>query len=92
VKTALEQLLFRWSIGRSTDVPVWDAAVFTKNREPLLAGDVTASFLPAVTADPAVNAHGTVLGSQPPRCRKRLNEDQPPLSDGGKRDMLPWQH
>ena len=33
-------LLFRWFVGLSMDDPVWDATVFTKNRERLLQGDV----------------------------------------------------
>ena len=31
-------LLFRWFVGLNMDDPVWDATVFTKNRERLLAG------------------------------------------------------
>jgi hypothetical protein len=31
-------MLFRWFIGLSMDVPVWDVTVFTKNRERLLEG------------------------------------------------------
>ena len=31
-------LLFRWFVGLSMDDPVWDATVFTKNRERLLEG------------------------------------------------------
>jgi hypothetical protein len=31
-------LLFRWFVGLSMDVPVWDPTVFTKNRERLLRG------------------------------------------------------
>ena len=30
-------LLFRWFVGLNMDDPVWDATVFTKNRERLLA-------------------------------------------------------
>lgn len=43
-------LLFRWFVGLSMDAPVWDATVFTKNRERLLAGEVAAKFLGAVVA------------------------------------------
>jgi len=43
-------LLFRWFVGLSMDAPIWDATVFTKNRERLLAHDVAAKFLAAVVA------------------------------------------
>jgi transposase len=33
-------LLFRWFVGLGIDDPAWDATVFTKNRERLLAGEV----------------------------------------------------
>jgi Transposase domain (DUF772) len=48
----MEQLdynfLFRWFVGLSIDEPVWDATVFSKNRERLLAGVVAESFFEAV--------------------------------------------
>jgi transposase len=48
----MEQLdynfLFRWFVGLSIDDPVWDATVFTKNRERLLEGEVAESFFSAV--------------------------------------------
>ncbi|HEX9478946.1 MAG TPA: IS5 family transposase [Methylomirabilota bacterium] len=37
-------LLFRWFVGLNMDDPVWDATVFTKNRERLLAGDIAQAF------------------------------------------------
>ncbi len=36
------------------DAPVWDATVFTKSRQRLLAGDVAVSFLLTIIGDPAV--------------------------------------
>jgi transposase len=44
-------LLFRWFVGLEIDDPVWDATVFTKNRDRLLAGDVAATFFQAVRAE-----------------------------------------
>src|SRR5438876_84262 len=38
-------LLFRWFVGLSMDAAVWDATVFTKNRDRLLEGDVATKFL-----------------------------------------------
>src|SRR5207245_886009 len=43
-------LLFRWFVGLEMDDPVWDATVFTKNRERLLAGDVARVFFDRVLA------------------------------------------
>ena len=37
-------LLFRWFVGLNTDDPVWDATVFSKNRERLLKGAVAQAF------------------------------------------------
>lgn len=37
-------LLFRWFVGLNMDDTVWDATVFTKNRERLLAGDIAQKF------------------------------------------------
>jgi transposase len=47
-------LLFRWFVGLDIDVPVWDATVFSKNRDRLLDGAIAAKFLAAVLAQPRV--------------------------------------
>ena len=48
----MEQLdynfLFRWFVGLSIDERVWDATVFSKNRDRLLAGAVADGFFAAV--------------------------------------------
>jgi transposase len=41
-------LLFRWFVGLNMDDPIWDVAVFTKNRQRLLAGDSADAFCAAV--------------------------------------------
>ena len=41
-------LLFRWFVGLNMDDPIWDATVFTKNRERLLAGDIAQAFFARV--------------------------------------------
>lgn len=41
-------LLFRWFVGLEMDDPVWDVTVFTKNRERLIAGEVSQQLLLAV--------------------------------------------
>ena len=43
-----DPLLFRWFVGLSMDAPVWDATVYSKNRDRLVVGEVAARFLQAV--------------------------------------------
>jgi len=43
-------LLFRWFVGLSMDDAVWDATVFSKNRDRLLGGDIARRFLEQVVA------------------------------------------
>ena len=38
-------ILFRWFVGLSLDDRVWDASVFSKNRERLMQADVARSFM-----------------------------------------------
>ena len=47
-------LLFRWFVGLAIDDPVWDATMFSKNRDRLLEGAIAAKFLAAVLAQPRV--------------------------------------
>jgi transposase len=41
-------LLFRWFVGLSMDAEVWDATVYSKNRERLLAADIAEAFFQQV--------------------------------------------
>src|SRR6476620_8709027 len=41
-------LLFRWFVGLSMDDPVWDATVYSKNRERLLEADIAQAFFEQV--------------------------------------------
>src|SRR6202171_449826 len=43
-------LLFRWFVGMEMDEPVWNHAVFSKNRERLLNQDVARAFFARVLA------------------------------------------
>ena len=43
-------LLFRWFVGLEMDEPVWNHAVFSKNREPLLNQEVAQEFFRRVLA------------------------------------------
>jgi transposase len=63
-------VLFRWFVGMNLDEPVWDATVFTKNRDRLLDGDVAREFLREVvsqardknlTSDEHFTVDGTLL-------------------------------
>lgn len=49
-------LLFRWFVGLPMDAPVWDATVFTKNRERLLAVELAQEFLRAVLSQERVKS------------------------------------
>lgn len=51
-------ILFRWFVGLSIDDPVWDATVFSKNRERLLEGEVARAFLGEVVRQ--AQAHGLI--------------------------------
>src|SRR5438034_8351473 len=63
-------LLFRWFVGLNADDDVWDATVFTKNRDRLLEADVAKEFLVRVveqartkglTSDEHFTVDGTLL-------------------------------
>src|SRR6266481_2421516 len=61
-------LLYRWFVGLNADDPVWDVTVFTKNRERLMAGDVSQKFFDRVLEQAAEagllhDEHFTVDGS-----------------------------
>jgi transposase len=44
-------LLYRWFVGLEMDDPVWDVTVFTKNRERLIAGQVSQQLLGSVLVE-----------------------------------------
>jgi transposase len=63
-------LLFRWFVGLNSDDDVWNATVFTKNRDRLLEADVAQEFLMRVveqarakglTSDEHFTVDGTLL-------------------------------
>src|ERR1700749_2341 len=47
-------LLFRWFVGLGMDAPIWDATVFTKNRERLVEGEIAKKFMAGVPGQPRV--------------------------------------
>src|SRR6202171_4790618 len=63
-------ILFRWFVGLNLDDPVWDATVFSKNRDRLLEAEVAKEFLARVvgqarekgwTSDEHFTVDGTLL-------------------------------
>jgi hypothetical protein len=48
-------LLFRWFVGLSVDDAVWDATVFSKNRDRLLTGDIACKFMTGALNLPEVH-------------------------------------
>ena len=61
-------ILFRWFVGLNLDDEVWDATVFTKNRDRLLEAEVAKEFLAQVVEQArgqgwASDEHFTVDGS-----------------------------
>lgn len=47
-------LSFRWFVGLGIDDRIWDASIFSKNRDRLLDGDVAMRFLTAILDRPKV--------------------------------------
>lgn len=52
--TGAPDLLFRWFVGIGIDDAAWDHSVFSKNRDRLLEGDISAKFLSAILSQPKV--------------------------------------
>src|SRR5881628_539016 len=88
-------LLFRWFVGLNMDDPIWDATVFTKNRERLLKGDVAKAFFDEVLriarehdllSDEHFTVDGTLIeawASQKSFKKKSETEGAPPPDDPG---------
>ena len=86
-------LLFRWFVGLAMDERVWDATVFTKNRERLVGGEIADAFFGAVLEEARGGGllseeHFTVDGTlveawasqksfQPKGKRERRDDDDP---------------
>jgi len=84
-------LLFRWFVGLGMDSPVWEASVFSKNRDRLLSGEVAQRFLAAVLSQPKVTTllsgeHFSVDGTLIEAWAGHKSfkpKDEPPGSGGG---------
>ena len=88
-------LLFRWFVGLELDEPVWNHAVFSKNRERLLNQEVAREFLGRVLAqakphlsDEHFTVDGTLIeawASQKSFQKKHDGEDEPGQFRGERR-------
>jgi len=84
-------LLFRWFVGLEMDESVWDVTVFTKNRERLIAGEISHKFLQAVLqqakellSDEHFTVDGTLIEAWASR-RSFQNKPDPPARGTGAR-------
>lgn len=86
-------LLYRWFVGLNMDDEVWDATVFTKNRDRLLEGDIADLFFNkvmdlarerALLSDEHFTVDGTLIEAWAGQksFQKKEGSSQPP-SDGG---------
>jgi len=84
-------LLFRWFVGLEMDDRVWDVTVFTKNRERLMAGEISQQFLQAVLkqagellSDEHFTVDGTLIEAWASR-RSFAKKPDPPQRGTGAR-------
>jgi len=87
-------LLFRWFVGLRLDDPVWDATVYSKNRERLLAADIAQAFFEQVVelarqhhllSDEHFTVDGTLLEAWagPKSFKPQARVERPPDGDRG---------
>jgi transposase len=86
-------LLFRWFVGLNMDEAVWDATVFTKNRQRLLEGDIAGAFFQrvlsqarqrGVLSDEHFTVDGTLIEAWASlKSFKRKGAPLPPPDDPG---------
>ena len=85
-------LLFRWFVGLNMDDAIWDATVFTKNRQRLLDGDIADAFFEAVLqqarqrdllSDEHFTVDGTLLEAWAgQKSFRRVDDDHQPPDAG----------
>ena len=89
-------LLFRWFVGLAIDDAVWDATVFSKNRDRLIEGEIASRFFAAVggqlersglLSDKHFTVDGTMLEAWANRRSFREKAEPPERGSGhgGKR-------
>src|SRR6266850_5883134 len=85
-------LLFRLFVGLSMDDEVWDATVFSKNRDRLLAGDIARRFLEqtvaqardrGLTSDEHFSVDGTLIEAWASQKSFKKKEDEGGKGTGG---------
>ena len=87
-------ILFRWFVGLNLDDAVWDATVFTKNRDRLLEAEIAKEFLARVvgqaraqgwTSDEHFTVDGTLLEAWASlkSFQPKEQKDSPPPDDPG---------
>jgi transposase len=86
-------LLYRWFVGLDMDDEVWDATVFTKNRDRLLRGDIAQVFFQRVVeqaraqqllSDEHFTVDGTLMEAWAgQKSFQRKPDDEPPSSNDG---------
>jgi transposase len=81
-------ILFRWFVGLAMDEPIWDATVFTKNRDRLLTQDLARGFLRRVVdraarymSDEHFTVDGTLIDAWASQ-KSFQRKDGPPEGDG----------
>jgi transposase len=90
-------LLFRWFVGLSLEDQVWDATVFSKNRERLLEGDIAQAFFEAVCrqadeksllSDEHFTVEGTLLEAWASKKSYQKKEEPAQQGSGSRGEML----
>jgi transposase len=92
-------LLFRWFVGLNMDDAIWDATVFSKNRQRLLQGDIAEAFFAAVLdqarardllSDEHFTVDGTLLEAWAgQKSFRRSDDDQQPPAAGNSEGSNP---
>lgn len=84
-------LLFRWFVGMATDDPVWNHAVFSKNRERLLNEEIAEAFFQRVLkiaepylSDEHFTVDGTLIEAWASHKSFRPKDQKPGASVGGE--------
>src|SRR5919108_885738 len=90
-------LLYRWFVGLTMDDEVWDATVFTKNRERLMKGEVAERFFDAVLgqarernllSEEHFTVDGTLIRAWASRNSFRAKDEPPTKGSGSRGEVL----
>lgn len=90
-------LLFRWFVGLAIDDAVWDATVFSKNRDRLIEGEIASGFFVAVRgqlersgllSDEHFTVDGTMLEAWANRRSFEKKSDPPQCGSGHRGTLL----